>query len=76
MRDHEPYILYADANVGHTLKQLRTAAGVTAGRMAQVMDCDKNTITRWEGERSPIKLQKAAEYLDFLGIELSVRYRT
>lgn len=76
MPDYQPYVLYNDANVGYTLKQLRLAAGVTAGRMAQVMDCDKNTITRWESERSPIKLQKAVEYLDYLGIEMSVRYRS
>lgn len=75
MPEYQPYILYPDTNVGHTLKQLRLAAGVTAGRMAQVLDCDKNTITRWERAESPIKLQTAVEYLDYLGIEMSVRYK-
>lgn len=76
MPEYQPYVLFPDTDVGHTLKQLRTAANVTAGRMAQVMDCDKNTITRWEGKDSPIKLSKAVEYLDYLGIDVSVRYRT
>lgn len=73
--NYQPYILLPDVPVGHTLAQLRTATGMTKGKMAQLLDVNADTITRYEKDPSTISLEQAIRYCDQLNIELSVRYR-
>ena len=72
---YKPYTLQPEDGVGYTLTQLRVAAGITKGKMAQVLNVHPDTITRYESHTSTISLSQAVKYCDFLDIEISVRYR-
>lgn len=72
---HTPYILFPDVAVGRTLAQLRIASGMTKGKMAQLLNVNPDTITRYESDPSTISLQQATRFCDELNIEITVRYR-
>lgn len=69
------YILDLSTPQGPVLAQLRIAASVTKGKMAQVLDVHPDTVSRYESPTSTIPLTKALEYLNHLGVECALTYR-
>lgn len=47
-------------------RQIRIAAGVTQGRMAEELDVDRTTIVRWEQGSSVPRGPQRQRYLDLL----------
>lgn len=70
------YALSPGENVGPALATLRIAAGVTKGRMAQVLNCHADTVSRYESTPSTITLERAVAYCHYLNIDVALFIRT
>lgn len=71
---YKPYVLHISQPPGPILAQLRIAKQVRKKEMARHLDCNPDTITRYENNPSTIPLETAMRYCAYLGIELSVNF--
>lgn len=61
-------------NFGASIRQLRTARGLTQAELADVLGCAQTTVAGWENDQSHPRRDRMRPLADALGVHLATLF--